>query len=179
MVRYKKEDEIAMTKFLRFRMLDPVTATKSYMSYYNIAKFINRSISYVYRICDQLRKPKGKETPEPSKISSRQSTLNRFLTVSKYEFTQEQVEYLTNDDTLTEWAHKSLPERLALIKKRYPNFHCTICKLRKLYKEKKIRMKKVRKTKIIDGNEQWRITYQAAELSQSVSMALERKCRVI
>ena len=45
---------------------------------------------------------------------------------------------------MKEWAIKNLTERVALFKRRYPNSHCTIQKLRKLYKEKKIKLKKMK-----------------------------------
>ena len=44
---------------------------------------------------------------------------------------------------------KSLRERVALFKRRYPNAHCTIYKLRKLYKEKRIKLKRIKKTKLL------------------------------
>ena len=47
------------------------------------------------------------------------------------------------------WSGKSLNERVALIKRRYPYAHVTIYKLRKLYKEKKIKNKVIRKIKEI------------------------------
>ena len=47
------------------------------------------------------------------------------------------------------WSGKSLDERVALIKRRYPYAHVTIYKLRKLYKEKKIKHKVIRKSKDI------------------------------
>ena len=40
-------------------------------------------------------------------------------------------------------------------------------------------MKKIRKTKILYENEQWRIAMQAHDLAQDISMALERKIRII
>ena len=63
----------------------------------------------------------------------RQTTLDKFKTTSKHEFTPEQRRFLTADETLAQWAMKSLVERVALFKRRYPNAHCTVCKLRKLY----------------------------------------------
>ena len=78
---------------------------------------------------------------------------------SIHQFSVEQESYLTSDATLEQWASKSMVERVALFKSRYPRDHCTVYKLRKLYKARMIRMKKIRKTKIPDANQQWRITF--------------------
>ena len=51
MVRYSKETEIKTVRFLRFNSEDPPTATHTYVWLEQIAKFINRSVPYVYRIC--------------------------------------------------------------------------------------------------------------------------------
>ena len=44
---------------------------------------------------------------------------------------------------------KSINERVALFKQRYPYAHCTTYKLRKLYKETGIKRKMIRRVKII------------------------------
>ena len=54
-----------------------------------------------------------------------------------------------SDRTLRKWSGNSLEERVKLFKKRYPYSHCTIYKLRKFYKEMKIKKKLVRVGKIL------------------------------
>ena len=49
-----KEDAISAIKFLRFRNQIPANATKSFMAHKSIAKFVNRSITYVQTICKKL-----------------------------------------------------------------------------------------------------------------------------
>ena len=53
-MRYKKEDEVKMTKYLRFRNYDPATSQKTYMTHRAIAKFLNRSQSYVLVLCNKI-----------------------------------------------------------------------------------------------------------------------------
>ena len=68
--------------------------------------------------------------------------------VSKHKFTKEQVEFLTLDLTLKRWAGKSMAERTMLFKRRYPYAHITMYKLRKLYREQRIKKKSIRISKI-------------------------------
>ena len=53
-VVHPKEHEVMMIKFLRFRMEDPTRSKLSYMPYKTIATYLNKSISYVHKICTQL-----------------------------------------------------------------------------------------------------------------------------
>ena len=61
MVRFTKENEVKIVKYLRYRKDNPSTTNKTYMKLDSIARFINRSYSYVYRICMDLEKPKEKK----------------------------------------------------------------------------------------------------------------------
>ena len=55
-MKYMKEDEVNMVKFLRYRTHDPTSCHHTYMPMKTIAKFLNKSISHVFRICQHLRK---------------------------------------------------------------------------------------------------------------------------
>ena len=46
-IKYSKQDEIKMIKFLCYRDLDPVHAKHSYMSQTDVAKFLSKSPAYV------------------------------------------------------------------------------------------------------------------------------------
>ena len=95
------------------------------------------------------------------------------------QFSEEQIRYLTSRDTLQRWATKSLLERVSMFKRRYPTSKVTVYKLRKLYAERKIRKKCIRRAKIPERKTREEIVMQAADLSQDVSMALERGFRVV
>ena len=53
-MKYKKEDEIKMIKYFRFRNTDPQTTKYTYMPIVSIAKFLNKSVAYVSTICKKL-----------------------------------------------------------------------------------------------------------------------------
>ena len=83
------------------------------MTLQQIAKFINKSCSYVFKICKDLRSPKTilqKEIEQEIMISSK----NLFKTevLSKYKFTSQQKLFLTDSKTLKEQAGRSLVERV-------------------------------------------------------------------
>ena len=63
----------------------------------------------------------------------------------------------------------SLDERCAVIKQRFKDTHVSIHKLRKLYREEKIRKKVVRFTKLPSRAEQKRIKKAKKELEQGLS----------
>ena len=46
-MKYYKHNEYDVIKYLRFRLSDPKLSTKTYMNLRSIAKFINKSVSYV------------------------------------------------------------------------------------------------------------------------------------
>lgn len=118
------------------------------MGYKEISKFLNKSVSHVHRICQEIiSKAKGGDQIPQFKIAQ-SSFFSQFKVEDKHKFSQEQIRYLTSDDTLHQWMTKSLLERVQLFKRRYPTTHITVYKLRKLYREKRIRKKKVQVTKI-------------------------------
>ena len=78
-----------MVKYFRFHRLDPPTATVTFMKYHHIAKFINRSVAYVYRICHELKNPKAISHKGAMEILEKSSNLMRFKTKNKHEFTSE------------------------------------------------------------------------------------------
>ena len=55
--------------------------------------------------------------------------------ITKHAFTDIKREYLMDDDTFRSWSGKSLEERTALFKWKFPHAHITPYKLRKLYRE--------------------------------------------
>ena len=56
-MKYKKETEFNMVKFLRFRLYNPRTTNRTYMTYKSIAKFLNKSESYVQKLCGKMVLP--------------------------------------------------------------------------------------------------------------------------
>ena len=61
--------------------------------------------------------------------------------------------FLLSDRTFKQWAGKSLDERVALFKNKYPYAHITIYKLRKFYRQNKIKKKSITLTKIITSKQ--------------------------
>ena len=53
-MKYSKEDEFKIVKYLRFRNYDPLTSLKTYMPLKPIAKFLNKSISYAKTLCHKI-----------------------------------------------------------------------------------------------------------------------------
>jgi len=53
-MKYKKQEEIQMIKYLYFRNKDIATTTRYYMKHKDIAKLINKSPSYVQKVCKSL-----------------------------------------------------------------------------------------------------------------------------
>ena len=72
------------------------------MTIQQIAKFINKSNSYVYKICKDLLSLKNQ--PKQIQQEIMLSSKNKFKTeaLSKYTFTAQQKLYLTNSKTLKE-----------------------------------------------------------------------------
>ena len=64
-IKYTKEDEIKMIKFLCFRQEDPMHSPRRYMSQVDIAKFLGKSAAYVQKMCSGLVKGKYQEMTEP------------------------------------------------------------------------------------------------------------------
>ena len=67
--------------------------------------------------------------------------------ILKHSFTIQQANFLLNDNTLRQWSGKSMFERAALFKCKFPYAHITAYKLRKFYKDEKIKKKKIRISK--------------------------------
>ena len=65
---------------------------------------------------------------------------------------------------MSRWAARSLKERVQLFRRRYPTAKISVYKLKKLYKEKKIRRKVIRLTKAPKQASLMDIAIQAAEL---------------
>ena len=53
-MKYSKTDQYKITKYLRYRNNNPTKCAHTYMSYKDISKFFNKSISYVYWLCKQI-----------------------------------------------------------------------------------------------------------------------------
>ena len=53
-IKYAKEEEIKMVKFLRFRNQDPRTCRFTCMAVKDIARLVSKSSSYVSAICGKL-----------------------------------------------------------------------------------------------------------------------------
>ena len=90
--------------------------------------------------------------------------MEQYMLKKGQHFTQEQVAFLTSSVTLARRAGKSLEERVALIKARYPTAKVSVYKLRGLYAKKKIRKKVIRFGKVPRTAALMDIVQQAAEL---------------
>ena len=91
--------------------------------------------------------------------------------VSKHKFTTQQSRFLLASRTLKIWSGKSLVQRVALFKQRYPYCHCTVYKLRKLYKEHGIKRKMIRMTKSLPIRSQAHALLEAQNLADDVRSA--------
>ena len=72
-MKYNKETAYKIVKFLRFRSFDPWTSPTTYMPLNSIAKFLNRSTSYVQTVCSKIiadSKPISVPTTPKSQKSS-------------------------------------------------------------------------------------------------------------
>ena len=149
------------------------------MSVQKIAKFINKSMSYVYRICDSLLKPKQKLITQSKEIVL---SLNQYLTdepIKKHSFTQQQIRFILSDRTMRLWSGKSLEERVALILHRYPYIHVTVYKLRKLYRQYNIKYKMVRQSKEILNRMLPNVYQDVLDLNEDVRAAIEQRFRIV
>ena len=68
---------------------------------------------------------------------------------------------------------------MQLFKKEYPETKCTEYKLRLLYKQCKIKNKRIQLDKIKDVPTQEKVMLQAVDLGQDVGLAIERGFRVV
>ena len=111
-------------------------------------------------------------------MAQRPQQLDRYILKRGEHFSREQEDYLASASTLTRWAGKSLEERVKLFQRRYPGAKTSVYKLRKLYARRKIRKKVVRIGKVAKEASLIDIAVQAAELSQDIQLALERRMRI-
>ena len=54
-LKYTKEDEEQIIKFLRFRGEAPAASEYTYMALKDIAKHLGKSVSYVHAVCEKLK----------------------------------------------------------------------------------------------------------------------------
>jgi hypothetical protein len=147
-MKYQKEEAVAMVKFLRFRLDDPATAKCSYMGYLPIARFLNKSTTYVQKICEELVSRGPERQERNARPSENESFFERYRVKKEQNFSKEQVSFLSSKRRLILWATKSMAERVALLKRWYPGMKVSQYKLRKLYYQLKIKKKMIRLTKI-------------------------------
>ena len=62
-MKYPMKEAQLMVRLLRYRNQPLDNITKTYMPLKNIAAFLDKSVSYVYRICKDLRKAKQEPPP--------------------------------------------------------------------------------------------------------------------
>ena len=179
MVRYNKQMEQEIVKFLRYRQENPVLAKKSYMTLANIAKFINRSQSYVKAMITKIVEEFQIKLDAPRMVTRKIFRQNRSRPLAKNEFSLEQIEFLISRETLSRCSGQSLAERCADFKKKFPEGTITIYKLRKLYQQHKIRMKFLRFTKLPDHPKQLEILEHAKILGREIRFALDRGFRIV
>ena len=85
-MKYDKEDEFKIVKFLRFRCTTLGMNYKTYMPLKHIAKFINKSIAYVFRICKKIVNDSNYST----KINNKNGEFfQKYQVKSKEHFTEE------------------------------------------------------------------------------------------
>lgn len=90
-MKYNKEEEFKIVKFLRFRLDNPQTARRTYMPYTNIAKYLNKSVSYIHNICSKLARADNHVDSTSQFSFIRKSYFSRFITKKGQHFTEEQV----------------------------------------------------------------------------------------
>ena len=61
-MKYNKDDEYKMTKFLRYRKCEPHLARCTFMSLKSIAGLLNRSIDYVHQLSKRIVKDSRKHS---------------------------------------------------------------------------------------------------------------------
>ena len=149
-MRYNKLEEAETVKFLRWRRLRPCEAHETYMTYKSIAKFINRSTTHVQQLCQKMI-ASSKTQDKPTRMLTRKIKKQKQETpITKHHFTDAQRDYLLRPETMLKYCGMSLQERCMDFRRQYPDGYITIYKLRKLYKEAKVRKKYLRMTKLPD-----------------------------
>ena len=59
-MKYNKEEEIKMVRLFRFRNRNPSESKHRYMKIKDIAKFLNKSSTYVSRMCSKIKEEVGR-----------------------------------------------------------------------------------------------------------------------
>ena len=114
------------------------------MTLSSIAKLLKKSESYVRILCERIKQD-SREGKIVLLVGTQDQTISPYPATSiKRYFTPEQIQYLTNEETLNRQAAKSLLERIALFRAEYPGHKITSYRLRQLYKECNIKYKFVR-----------------------------------
>ena len=58
-MKYTRDDELKMVRFLRYRLENPVTSRRTFMTYKSIGRFLNKSEYYVHRLCKKITEESG------------------------------------------------------------------------------------------------------------------------
>ena len=101
------------------------------------------------RYVNKWRKLRFKINPAGQKSLSQLISIWRLRPSPNINSLNNRKKYLISERTLKLWSAKSIEEWVALFKQRYPYAHITIYKLRKFYKENKIKKKLVRIGKVL------------------------------
>ena len=121
----------------------------AYMRYSSIAKFVEKSITFVRKMCieheKQLRRPK--HYPLRKRRDPKEGFQHQPYT--RYKLLPRHIAFLTSDDTLRDWANKNLDERCQLFHRKFPETRIYKGRLSRFYQAHKIRKKKLRLTKIL------------------------------
>ena len=168
-----------MVQYLRFRGQPKSSGNKTYMTIGNIAKFLNRSATYVHRICSDLKRL---ATAKPRQTMEVVLTINQHLEtepISKHTFTTQQSRFLLSDRIMRLWSAKSISERVALTKRRFPYCHVTEYKLRKFYRINKVKKKKIRMDKILTARQLPNVRQDQLEYAEDVQSAVLQRFRII
>ena len=88
-LKYSKEEEVQMIRYLCFRNEDPTRTRYTFMDLKSIAKFLGKSTAYVHKICTELRKGKYRDDIVDSNNSRRSQSFERYKVNKKKHFTQE------------------------------------------------------------------------------------------
>ena len=114
------------------------------MTLRSIAKLLKKSMNYVRILCERIKQD-SREGKILLLVGTQDQTISPYpaTSIMRY-FTPEQIQYLTKEETLNRQAAKSLQERIALFRARYPGQKITAYRLRQLYSEHKIKYKFVR-----------------------------------
>ena len=119
------------------------------MSYSAIAKFVQRSITFVRQQCleheQMLRRPKQYQ------LRKRRDRHHSFQhqPYTRYKLLPRHIAFLTSEGTLQKWSAMNLDERCQHFHREFPDTRIYNGRLSRLYRTYKIRKKKLRLTKIL------------------------------